>query len=494
MKHLAPVLLAGLLAGCTVGPDYAKPQMDLPPGWTGQKITDANARAAGSLRAWWLEFDDPVLTGLVDDVIAGNLQLRMAKQRLQEARAERVIAASGEYPQIDAGVLSSLSNSSTTLTWPPGNGQYRTYSFGFDASWELDIFGGTRRAEEAADDTVQAAIEDRRAILVTLLAELADEYSALRATQARLAIAGQNIAVAQRAVDLTQAAFARGLAGDVEVRQARAQMETVEATVPVLEARAARLIHALSVLTGRFPGELNSRLAAAGPAVPVPPDLPLSLPSEVVAARPDIRRAERRLAASTARIGVAVSDLYPHFSIPLMLMPTTSYLSQTFSAASLAWSIGLSAGGNVADGGRRDARVDEARAAAELDRDAYRQTVLTGFREVEDTLSNLQSEERRRVSLLAAVTDSRAAADHAQTLYARGLTNFLTVLTAERTLYAAQDQLALSDEARVQNVIALYQSLGGGWQAVRFGDEVAIAQPAGVGSPESRSASSPAAR
>ena len=477
MKRLLPALFGILLAGCTVGPDYVKPKKDLPPGWTDRKITAANAKAAADLRQWWLAFHDPVLTGLVDDVIAGNLQLKMARQRLAEARAERIMAASGEYPQIGAGALASLSNASSTLTWPPGDGQYRTYSFGFDASWELDIFGGTKRGVEAADDTVQAVIEDRRAILVTLIAELADDYVALRATQARIVIARRNEDVARRALDLTQRAFARGLGTDTDVRQARARLETVEASVPVLEAAATRLTHAIGVLTGRFPGDLEKQLSAPGPTVPVPPQLPLTLPSEVVATRPDIRRAERRLAADTARIGVAVSDLYPHFSIPLTLMPTTSYLSQAFSAASLVWSIGLSASQDIYDGGRRDAHVDEVRAQAEMDREAYRQTVLNAFKEVEDALTNLQSEQRRHASLAAAVADSRRAADQAEILYGRGLTSFLAVLTAEHALYAAQDQLALSDEAQVEQVIALYQALGGGWQAVRFDDEVAEARP-----------------
>jgi outer membrane protein TolC len=201
--------------------------------------------------------------------------------------------------------------------------------------------------------------------------------------------------------------------------------------------------------------------------------LPLSLPSEVVANRPDIQQAERRFAAATARVGVAVSQLYPHFSIPLTLMPTTSYLHEAFTAASLVWSVGLSASQSIYEGGRRTARIDEAKAAAEIERITYRQTVLTAFREVEDALITLQTETQRRASLQAAAVDSQTAYDRAQRLYAAGLTDFLNLLSTERTLYAAQDQVALSDLARVQQVITLYQALGGGWQAVTFGDETA---------------------
>jgi NodT family efflux transporter outer membrane factor (OMF) lipoprotein len=471
------LIVAALAAGCTVGPDYEKPELKLPPGWTEQRIDAANTQVARHLKDWWTEFHDPVLTQLVDDVIAGNLQLQMARQRLVEARAERTVAGAAEYPQIDAGAQAADAASSTTLQWPPGNGDYRTYAFGFDASWELDIFGGTKRAEQAADAGVGASIEDRRAILVTLLAELATDYATLRATQLRTVIAMRNVDTASHAVDLTTTEFARGLTTSLAVAQARAQMEAVRAVLPTLRAQSARLTHAIAVLTGRFPGELEAQLSVPKPIVPVPPALPLSLPSEVVANRPDIQRAERRFAAATARVGVAVSQLYPHFSIPLMLMPTTSYLHEAFSAASLVWSVGLSASENLYDGGQRTARIDEARAAAEIERISYRQTVLTAFREVEDALINFQTETQRRASLQAAAADSQAAFDRAQRLYTAGLTDFLNVLSTERTLYAAQDQVALSDLARVQQVITLYQALGGGWQAVTFGDEIKPPSP-----------------
>ncbi len=465
--------MAALLGGCTVvGPDYVKPEVKLPQAWTEQRIDAANAAMTGHLKEWWTEFHDPVLTQLADDVIAGNLKLQMARQRLIEARAARTVAGAAESPQVNFGGLASDSASSTTIQWPPGNGDYRTYQFGFDASWELDIFGGTKRAEEAADADIGASIEDRRAILVTLLAELATDYAALRATQLRTVIATRNVDTARHALDLTTTEYARGLTTSLAVAQARAQMEAVQANLPSLRAQAARLTHAISLLTGRFPGELEARLSVPKPVVPVPPALPLSLPSEVVANRPDIQRAERRFAGATARIGVAVSQLYPHFAIPLTLTPQTSYLHEVFSASSLVWSIGLTGSESLYDGGQRSARVEGARAAAEIERINYRQTVLTAFGEVEDALVNFRTETERGHALQAAAADSQAAFDRAQRLYAAGLTDFLNVLSTERTLYAAQDQVAQSDLARVQQVITLYQALGGGWQAVTFGDEV----------------------
>ncbi len=389
------LVLAGCLAGCTVGPRYVKPDLQLPPGWVEQRGGDADPTAAASLKDWWAQFHDPVLARLIDEVIAGNLQLQVASQRLIAARAERTLAGAAAYPQIDAGALAERANSSTTLQWPPGNGGYTEYSFGFDASWELDVFGGRAHAEQAADAEVGASIEDRRVTLVVLLSELATDYATLRATQLRTQIGERNLAVARHVFELTSTEFERGLATSLAVAQAKAQMETVQSALPALRAQVARLAHAIAVLTGRFPGELEARFSVETPVIPVPPPLPSSLPSEVVANRPDIRRAERRYCAASERIGVAVADRYPHFSIPLTLLPTASVLHEVFSAASLDWAAGISGSTSIYDGGRRTARVDEAKAAAESERVHYRQTVLTAFREVEDALVNIQSEAER---------------------------------------------------------------------------------------------------
>jgi NodT family efflux transporter outer membrane factor (OMF) lipoprotein len=470
--RLGMLALPALLAACEVGPDYVKPSMSLPSGWTQKSVTLAEAAAsAPKLRAWWVTFDDPMLNQLVDSAIAGNYDLKITRQRLVAARAERIVAGAAGLPQVDFGAQAALANSSTTLQWPPGVGSYRIYAFGFDASWELDIFGGTRRAEEAADADIGTVVEDRRAILVSLLAELATDYVTLRATQVRMGIAQRNVGVARQTLQLTTTAFDRGLTNNLATAQAQAQLDTVQAAIPPLHAQLAQMTHAIAVLLGQIPGALEAQLSRPAPAVPLPPELPGALPSEVVANRPDVRRAERRLAAASARIGVAVAQLYPHFTIPLTLMPTTSFLSETFQAASLVWSAGLTLTQTVYDGGKLSARVAEARAAAEEDRLAYAQTVLQALREVEDSLIAYEMETQRNGKLHKAVFDSRTAYDRAQRLYSAGLTDFLDVLTAERTLYGSEDEAALSDLARVRETVALYKALGGGWQTISFGDE-----------------------
>jgi NodT family efflux transporter outer membrane factor (OMF) lipoprotein len=465
------ILLILCLGGCTVGPKFFQPTPNLPDGWTEQQASRNQQKAAASLKDWWTSFNDPMLDGLISDVVAGNLQLQIAQQRLLAARAARIIAGASAFPQLRAGAQFDQANSSTTLQYPPGIGNYRTYAFGFDASWELDVFGGTRREEEAAVADVQASIENRRAILVTLFSELATDYAELRATQERSLIAQRNINTARRAFDLTSTEFDRGLTSDLAVAQAKARLESVQAGLPLLHARAAALAHAIAVLTGHLPGALEAVLLQGAPVVPVPPDLPLTLPSEVVANRPDIRRAEKNYAAATARIGVATAQLYPHFSIPVTLMPTTSYLNEAFNAASLVWAIGLSSTQTLYDGGRLHARVDQARADAEAARLTYQQTVLSAFSEVEDALVNLQAQTQRHIALVAAAADSRIAADRAERLYGAGLTDFLNVLSTEQTLYAAEDEVAVGNLDRVRQVVNLYQALGGGWQSVNFAAE-----------------------
>ncbi len=472
MRWHALLPLGLLLAGCEVGPDYVKPSPKLPANWTEQQPTEAQARETlERQKQWWQEFQDPILDRLVAEAITDNLDLSVARQRLVSARAQRQVAGAADYPQIGASLGASLSNSSTTLQYPPGIGEYRTYSGGFDASWELDIFGGTARAKEAADAEVQATIEQRRSVLVSLLSELVTDYATLRADQQRIDIANNTIKLATQARDLTTTEFSRGLTTSLAVSQARAQVETVQAALPPLRAGVAQMSHALALLLGRFPGELEAELTVPRPTIPSPPQLPLSLPSEVVANRPDIRVSERRFAESTARIGVAVAQRYPHFTIPLTLMPTTSYLSEVFQASSLVWSAGLSLSQSVYDGGRLSARERQARAEAEVSSLTYQQTVLRAFREVEDALVSYSSETQRSITLRAAVADQRTATDHAQQLFAAGLTDFLNVLSTQRGLFAAEDQQALSELNRVRQVIALYKALGGGWQSVTFGDE-----------------------
>jgi NodT family efflux transporter outer membrane factor (OMF) lipoprotein len=468
----AIVLLAGLLPGaCTVGPDYTPPKPDVPANWTEHAATPAEiARTNQELRQWWSCFGDATLDRLVDQALQNNYDLKIASQRLIGARAARVIAKSADEPQINAGATAADLQASNTVAFPPvfwEKSNYAFYQVGFDATWEIDVFGRTRRAVQAAEADYDATIEARRAILVSLLAELATDYASLRASQERLSIANRNVSSARQSLNLTQQGFGRGLDNDLAVAQAEAQLQTVLSAQPPLRASIARMTHAISVLLGQVPGgALEQELAGSEGKIPRAPHLPVTLPSEVIANRPDVRRSERQFAAATARIGVAVADMYPHFTIPLSLTPETSTISEFFRLSSLAWHVGLSATQPISTGGRLSARVRQAKEEAEEARLAYQQTVLRAFQNVEDGLVNYTTEAQRDVTLKAAADASELAFQRSSRLYQAGLTDFLHVLVDERAAFAAEDMATQSELESVSDAIALYKALGAGWQGV----------------------------
>jgi NodT family efflux transporter outer membrane factor (OMF) lipoprotein len=468
---LTVTLPGSMLGACTVGPDYTPPKPDVPTNWTEHAATPAEiARTNQELKKWWSGFGDQALDRLVEQALATNLDLKIASQRLIGARAARVIAASADAPHINAGATAADLQASNTVAFPPvfwEKSNYQFYQIGFDATWEIDVFGGTRRAVQAAEADYDATIEARRAILVSLLAELATDYASLRASQERLAIANRNVTAARASLDLTQRSFTRGLGNDLEVAQAQAQLQLALSAPPPLHAAIARMTHAISVLLGQVPGgALEQELAGSAGKIPAAPGLPVSLPSEVIANRPDIRRAERRFAAATARIGVAVADMYPHFSIPLSLTPETSTMAELFRLSSLAWHIGLSATQHISTGGALSARVRQAQEEAEEARLAYQQTVLRALQNVEDGLINYTTEGQRDVTLKAAAEASELAFQRSTRLYQAGLTDFLHVLVDERAAYAAEDMATQSELESIADAIALYKALGAGWQDI----------------------------
>lgn len=461
---LIAAMTATIGACTTVGPDYRHETPAHPSAWSAA-LPDAAPASADALAAWWRAFDDPLLDQLVQQTLARNQDLDIARLRLMQARAERDQIASRLGPEVGATANATASRSARALQYPPGIGESRAYRLGLDASWEIDVFGGRRRAVERADAEVEAVEEDGHALRISLLAELAADYAALRATQQRAAIARDNVATLAAAERLAARAASHGLGTATDVAQARAERELAEARVPELQGDAARLAHAIGVLTGGFPAEQKAALAAPGQPLLSPPALPAGLPSEVVRNRPDIRAAERRLAAATAGIGVATAERFPTFVIPLGLGSAASLVHDLFSDASVVWSLGASASQSVYDGGRAAAGVRAAQAQAQARRVAYGQTVRRAFQDVEDALTGLNAEHARQQALAAAVHDSQDALARATRLYRNGLTGYLAVLTAQRATYQSRDALALSQLARTRHAIGLYKALGAGWQA-----------------------------
>jgi NodT family efflux transporter outer membrane factor (OMF) lipoprotein len=509
LHRSAPLALAGCLAaitliGCTVGPNYAAPETPTPAGWgeIDQAVTTTTAPTTTPATLpsprppvvrWWQTFNDPSLDGLIARAADSNLDLRRARARVFEARARRDVARADRLFGIDVGGSYTHSRSPSDSFGPvtggtggaggtggggtgggtgTGTGGFgggfssegNFYQAGFDASWELDVFGGVRRNVEAADADLAAAVEDQRDTLVSLLAEVARNYVDLRGFQRQAAIARENLAAQRETVTLTQNRLAAGVASDLEVAQAQAQAATTASTIPTLEAGARGAIHRLGVLLGTDPLALSGELSAFGPIPQPPPEIPVGLPSEILRRRPDLRRAERELAAATARVGVATADLYPRFSLTGSLGLQSSRTSELFNYSSRYWSVGPSVSWPLFDAGRIRANVRVENARQEQALLAYRQAVLTALGEVEDALVNYAKEESRRRTLVEAANANARAVRLATQLYAGGRTDFLSVLQAQRDLFATQDALVQSDRTVTTNLVALYKALGGGWQ------------------------------
>jgi NodT family efflux transporter outer membrane factor (OMF) lipoprotein len=309
MSAKAAALLLLPTLGCAVGPNYVKPEIPVPKAWNEGRGIGATQSPA-SLATWWTRFQDPILDRLVNEAMAGNLDLKIAAARIRESRAARGIAGSAGLPQ--AGMNAAYAR---THNSPVAPGVQNVFEAGFDASWEIDVFGGVRRDEEAALAEVQAAEDARREVLVTLLADVGRSYLELRGTQQQLRILEQTVGAERDTLDIARARFEAGLGTELDVARAEGLLKANEADRPVLERAARAAIYRLGVLVGREPSALASELQAAAGIPPIPPEIPTTLPSELLSRRPDLKRAERELAAATARIGVARADLFPRFSI-----------------------------------------------------------------------------------------------------------------------------------------------------------------------------------
>ncbi len=340
------------------------------------------------------------------------------------------------------------------------------YQAGFDASWELDVFGGQRRADEAADADTAAAMENRGDIQVSLLAEVARDYIQLRAAQLEAQIARQNLHDQQDTLELTRSRYQAGFATQLDVAREAAQVASTAATLPALEASIRQSIHALGVLLGDDPDALFAELSTSAPIPPVPPRVPVGVPADLVRRRPDIRRAERQLAAATARIGVATSDFYPKFSLTGSLGLDSSQIKPLLDWNSRYFALSPGVSWPIFDAGRIKSNVEVQKELTRQAATSYQSAVLNALREVEDALASYRMEQLRRKALADAVDASRDAVDLARQQYEKGVIDFLEVLDAQRSLLEAENVLAQSDSDISLDLVSLYKALGGGWETV----------------------------
>lgn len=472
-KNLKILVLSPLflLASCMVGPDFKKPVTKTAPEWLGESISSEYVSEEPDL-TWWESLGDPMLTEYIGRAVESNYDIQIASARVLEARALRGIAASEFYPQIEADAsyqrLRQSENGLVSVGALSDLGfadvESDLYQAGFDAFWEIDIFGGTRRSVEAADARLLASIENRRDVLLTVISEVARNYVELRGSQRRLAVSEKNIRIQSDTLEFVENRAKVGLASELDTSRARAQLESTKSTVPPIRASIKASAYRLAVLLGQQPGALISELESVKP-IPLTPDIvPVGLPSDLLLRRPDLRQVEQELHAATADIGVATADLFPRFFITGAAGLESVSFSDFFKASSGAWSIGPSVTWPVFRGGaiRSNIKAAEARGSAELSR--YRQTVLIALEEVESALVRYAEEELERRELKNAAGSSTTAVKLAQVVYDKGLADFLTVLDAERVLTEIEDRLVLSETEVVLKLIALYKSLGGGWE------------------------------
>ena len=472
----APLLLCFFIlavAGCMVGPNFLSPKTSAPSAWLGptaQMNFDASRQA--ELINWWTSFNDSTLTSLVDRAVKSNLDLQQAQARILQARAARGIVAADLWPTINvsAGVTRSRSVASSSMGTVAS--MRNLFQTGLDAAWELDVFGRVRRNIEAADADIQVSIEDYRATLVTLVAEVALNYINLRDFQQEIIISQNNLQSQQHTAGLTRQRFEVGLVSALDVANAEALVATTTSQIPILETAAQQAIYNLSVLLGREPSALVAELSPASAIPPTPPLIPISLPSDLLLRRPDVRSAEAQIHSATARIGAATADLFPRFNLIGATGFQGSKSNDWIKGINRVWSASPSVSWNIFDAGRIRSNIELQKAIQKEALLAYQKTILTAFQDVENALIAYTKDQQRRTALIDAVTANRKAVKLSTLLYTEGQTDFLNVLDAQRSQYTSEQALVLSTRSLSTDLVALYKALGGGWETYERSDNL----------------------
>jgi multidrug efflux system outer membrane protein len=444
-----------LIAGCLVGPNYKPSGADTPKSWSAaqQYLNDTEPNFVG----WWKQFQDPMLASLIQRAMTSNLDLKTAQSRIRQSRASLWFSEGGLWPTVDASASASRSRTSAGV-------KSNLYHAGLDAGWEMDLFGAQRRDIEAARADVQTAVEDLRDVWVTLTSEIALNYISLRGYQQEIVILKKNLTAQQKTADLTRKRLGAGFVGSLDVANAETQVANTAAQLPLLELSVQQTIHNLGILLGAEPSALLNELNTEAAIPSAPTRINIGIPSELLRRRPDIRKAESQIHSATALIGVAEADLYPKFTLSGSLGFQNQHADKLANWNRRIWSVGPSASWNIFDAGRVRANIESQKAIQEQSLLAYQQTVLTALQEAQDALVALTKEQEHRDVLQKAVESSRKSVNLATQLYTEGETDFLNVLTAQRSLYSSEDALVNSNRTVSTNLVALYKALGGGWE------------------------------
>ena len=452
------VAVIATAAGCSVRRPYEAPVPNAPTAWSADVAQPADAE---SLSRWWETFGDAQLTELVRRAVGGNLDVRTAISRVREARATMRSTRTQLQPTVDASGSARATRSSSQAGI---GGTTDLYSLGLDASWELDVFGGIRSTVDAAQATSEAREADLQDVLITLTADVALNYIDIRSLQRRIEIAQSNINLQQETLELTQFRAQAGLATDLDVQQALSNVESTRAQIASLESQVAQSIHAIAILVGQPPTELNAEFTTAGPIPEAPIEATLGVPADALRRRPDVRSAERLLAAQAAQVNVARADLYPSFRLAGSIGLESLSIARLLVPGAGFWSANPSVSTRLFN--RRQLRenlVVQNERQAQSARN-YETVVLRALQEVEDSLTALAQEQVRRGHLVSAATAAQQAADLSLQLYTAGLRDFRDVLDAQRSLLTLQDSVASSGATVSSELVRLYKALGGGWE------------------------------
>lgn len=463
VAHRAAALSAAAwLGACAVGPDYQTPVLSLPSHWGSE--AQAQPAKAPALSQWWHNLGDDTLNALIEEAVRDNLDVATAKAKVREARASYDQSRGSLFPSV--GASGSAKRQKTGSSGSSGGGSgYVTNQFqaGFDASWELDLFGGNRRGVEASAYGIDAADEELRAALLTLVGDVASNYVEARGYQARIAFARQTAESQRQTESLTRVKFETGESSGVDVANASGQASSTEANIPSLEANFAAAVHRLSVLTGRAPAALIDRMKADAP-IPAPTaPIPTGVPADILRSRPDVRLAERQLAQQTALIGEAEAARYPSISLTGSVSTAGVNVGDLAKSSSISWAFGPTLSLPIFNAGELAATVRVAEAQRDQSFIAFKASVLTALEDVENAATALTQERIKYQKLESSANSYREAARLARALYQNGASSFLDVLDAERSLYSAEDTLIQSRVAIATDYVALNKALGGGW-------------------------------
>lgn len=472
IKRLFPGLLFVLtaVAGCLpAGPDYVSPAVVMPRQWQAEpgSCPVVVVNCPDDLSQWWRVLDDPILTNLIEQAVTGSPDIKKARSRIRQARAQRGLTQSGSWPtaQADGSAASSQSSNNTGS----GNSS-QIFNLGFDASWEIDIFGGKARSVEASQADLEARREEFRDALVTLTAEVALNYVEVRTLQKRLAVAGKNLASQTETHELADFRFQAGLTTELDLQQANYTLESTRSQIPAIITSLQEAQNRLAVLLGQAPGAVHADLARERPVPTAPLEITIGVPADLLRRRPDVRQAERELAAQSARVGEAMAERYPKLTLSGSIGLEALTAGSLFNLHNRKHNLNTGFSWPVFDAGAIRKNIEIQSALQEQALIDYESVILTALEETENAITAFAQEQIKRESLAKAVEAAQTAFDLASNQYASGLTDFQEVLEAQRSLLNLQDQLATSDGEVTSNLIRLYKTLGGGWTSLAGAD------------------------